>query len=70
MIDLMDPVVWPDDPERQRWWASTLGINASKIYCDTADLVEQRCATVVDDGVFDDEAYPPTPHTPAAAAAA
>lgn len=70
MIDVMDPVVWPDDPERQRWWASTLGIDVGEKYCDTEDLVEQQRETLVDDHVFDDEAYAPTPHTPAAASAA
>jgi hypothetical protein len=70
MIDVMDPVVWADDPERQRWWASTLGIDVSESYCDTADLVEQRREVLVDDDVFDDEAYAPTPHTSAAASVA
>lgn len=62
-IDVMDPVVWPDDPDRQQWWASVLGIDSSAAETAAADLIEQHR-----EAVFDDDCYPPTPN-PAATAA-
>lgn len=63
-IDVTDPVVWPDDPDRRQWWASVLGIDSSAAECAAADLIEQHREVVFDDG------YPPTPHPAVTAAAA
>lgn len=64
-IDVTDPVVWPDDPDRQQWWASVLGIDSSAAECAAADLIEQHRVVV-----FDDDGYPPTPHPAVTAATA
>ncbi|WP_141216170.1 MULTISPECIES: hypothetical protein [Nocardiaceae] len=61
MMDMLDPVVWPDDPDREQWWATVLGIDISEQSCTASDLVDQQRA--VD---MDDDGYPRTLH-PAAA---
>ena len=57
MIDVMEPVVWPEDQDREQWWATVLGIDISEKLCPEADVVDQQRAVEVDD-----DGYPRTPH--------
>lgn len=60
-MDMLDPVVWPDNPDREQWWATILGININEHICTAADLVDQQRPVDIDD-----DGYPLTLH-PAAA---
>ncbi|OZF57684.1 hypothetical protein CH293_02935 [Rhodococcus sp. 14-2470-1b] len=60
-MDVLDPVVWPDDPDREQWWATVLGIDITEQCCTAADLVDQQ--REVD---MDDDGYSQTLHSAAA----
>ena len=61
MMGVLNPVVWPGDPDREQWWASVLGIDIGEKSCTAADVLDQQREVDIDD-----DGYPRTLH-PAAA---
>lgn len=61
MMDVLDPVMWPDDPDREQWWAMVLGIDIGAQICTAADVVDQQR-----DVDMDGDGYPRTLHSAAA----
>ncbi|WP_072803166.1 hypothetical protein [Rhodococcoides yunnanense] len=60
-FDMTDAVVWPDAPERERWWHTVLGIESDVSKCATSHFIDQQLG--IPRG---DDGYPSILRTPAA----